>query len=434
MSSAPISADLARPSLSARRHVGRRRRQFRALLGMRRAGRAVPLRSRRPARAAAHRAAGAHRPRLALLPAGSAPGHALRLPRARPVSPGEGHRFNAHKLLLDPYAQADRRPLQLERRACSATRWATARRDLSFDRRDSARGMPKCRVVDPAFTWGDDRPPAVPWTTRSSTSCTCAASPAAPGRSPALRGTYAGLATAPVIDYLKRSRRHDGRAAAGPRLRRRPPPASKRACATTGATTRIGFFAPDDALFGVAARSTSSRRWSRRCTRQASRSSSTSSTTTPPKATSSARRCRFRGIDNAAYYRLAEDRALLRRLHRLRQHAQHAASARAADGHGLAALLGHRDARRRLPLRPRVDAGARARTRSTRSAASSTSSARTRCSHGSSSSPSRGTSARRLPGRQLSAGLGGMERPLPRHHARVLEGRRRPRRRSSRSG
>ena len=46
----------------------------------------------------------------------------------------------------------------------------------------------------------------------------------------------------------------------------------------------------------------------RPCTRPASRSSSTSSTTTPPRATTSARRCRFRGIDNAAYYRLVDGR------------------------------------------------------------------------------------------------------------------------------
>src|SRR6185369_6448707 len=77
--------------------------------------------------------------------------------------------------------------------------------DLSFDRRDSAAGMPKSMVIDPAFTWGSDRAPRIPWhesviyeahvkgfTMRHSEVPT------------ALRGTYAGLATAPVIDYLKR--------------------------------------------------------------------------------------------------------------------------------------------------------------------------------------------------------------------------------------
>jgi glycogen operon protein len=79
-----------------------------------------------------------------------------------PYDPARGHRFNHHKLLLDPYARA----------LAGAFRWSdahfgyrlgSARADLSFDRRDSARGMPKCQVVDPAFTWGEDRPPRTPW-------------------------------------------------------------------------------------------------------------------------------------------------------------------------------------------------------------------------------------------------------------------------------
>ncbi len=69
----------------------------------------------------------------------------------------------------------------------------------------------------------------------------------------------------------------------------------------------------------------------------------------------------LRGIDNAAYYRLVPDEpALLRRLHRLRQQPQHAAPAYHPADHGQPALLGAGDARRRLPLRPRPDAGARA--------------------------------------------------------------------------
>ena len=59
--------------------------------------------------------------------------------------------------------------------------------------------------------------------------------------------------------------------------------------------------------------------------------------------------------------------ALLLRHHRLRQHAQPAPPARAADGHGLAALLGRGVPRRRLPLRPRHDARPRLRRSSTTS-------------------------------------------------------------------
>jgi len=121
-----------------------------------------------------------------------------------PYRPDEGHRFNPHKLLVDPYA----------REIVGGLRWHDAlygytigsrRADLSFDRRDSAPYMPKCRVVDPAFTWGDDRRPSVPWDemviyelhVRGFTM----RNPAIP---PGQRGTYAALGSATVVDYLKR--------------------------------------------------------------------------------------------------------------------------------------------------------------------------------------------------------------------------------------
>jgi isoamylase len=121
-----------------------------------------------------------------------------------PYRPEAGLRFNSHKLLLDPYA----------RNIVGTLRWHDAlfgytighkRGDLSFDRRDSAAAMPKCKIVEPAFSWGDDRPPRVPWHqtviyelhVRGFTM----QHPEVP---PHLRGTYAGLVTAPVIDHLKR--------------------------------------------------------------------------------------------------------------------------------------------------------------------------------------------------------------------------------------
>ena len=121
-----------------------------------------------------------------------------------PYEPERGHRFNSHKLLLDPYAKA----------SMGVVRWSDAlygyrvnspREDLSFDRRDSHAGVPKCRVVDTAFTWGDDRPPCTPWTdtviyelhVRGYTLNH-------PDVPPQLRGTYAALGSAPVIEYLQR--------------------------------------------------------------------------------------------------------------------------------------------------------------------------------------------------------------------------------------
>ncbi|MDE0946255.1 MAG: glycogen debranching enzyme GlgX, partial [Sphingobium sp.] len=77
-------------------------------------------------------------------------------------APEEGHRFNANKLLLDPYA----------RKLSGPVRWTDAlhgyqvrskREDLSFDRRDSALAMPKAVVVDDHFDWSRDVKPNTPW-------------------------------------------------------------------------------------------------------------------------------------------------------------------------------------------------------------------------------------------------------------------------------
>ena len=119
-----------------------------------------------------------------------------------PYDPANGHRFNHHKLLLDPYAKA----------LAGALRWSDVnygyrvgggRNDLGFDRRDNATGMPKCVVLDTAFTWGDDRAPSIPWMrtvfyelhVRGFTMLH-------PGVAPAVRGSFAGLASAAPIEHL----------------------------------------------------------------------------------------------------------------------------------------------------------------------------------------------------------------------------------------
>ena len=137
------------------------------------------------------------------------------LPEARPgllygyrvhgrYDPAAGQRFNAHKLLLDPYA----------RDIVGALAWSDAHfgyriggrgGDLTADRRDSAPGMPRCRVIDPAFTWGDDRPPRTPWhETIIYELHVKGFTRLHPEVAPALRGTYAALASAPVIEHLQR--------------------------------------------------------------------------------------------------------------------------------------------------------------------------------------------------------------------------------------
>jgi glycogen operon protein len=120
-----------------------------------------------------------------------------------PYEPERGHRFNHHKLLLDPYAKA----------LFGAFRWTDAhygyragdkREDLSFDRRNNASGMPKCCVVDTAHTWGDDTPLRTPW---DDTLIYEAHLRGFTVRHPEVRedlqGTFAGLASPAPIRHLR---------------------------------------------------------------------------------------------------------------------------------------------------------------------------------------------------------------------------------------
>ena len=121
-----------------------------------------------------------------------------------PYRPEQGHRFNPNKLLLDPYAKSLTGTVNWSD-ANFGYRIGHARADLSMDRRDSAAGMPKCRVIDPAFTWGDDRRPNVSWhDTVIYELHVKGYTMQHPEVPPQLRGTYAGLASAPVIEHLRR--------------------------------------------------------------------------------------------------------------------------------------------------------------------------------------------------------------------------------------
>jgi glycogen operon protein len=120
-----------------------------------------------------------------------------------PWDPNNGHRFNPAKLLLDPYAKA----------IDGTVRWSDAlfgyeighaELDLARDDRDSAGGVPKSVVVETAFTWGDDRPLRTPWNEtiiyEVHVKGITARHPDVPQH---LRGTYAGLASPAVLDHLR---------------------------------------------------------------------------------------------------------------------------------------------------------------------------------------------------------------------------------------
>ena len=121
-----------------------------------------------------------------------------------PYAPEQGHRFNPHKLLLDPYARMIEGPLRWSD-AHFGYRVGSRREDLAIDTRDNATGALKSRVVDPAFSWGDDRPPRIPLKdTIVYEAHVKGLTELHPDVPPQLRGTYAGLASAPVIEYLLR--------------------------------------------------------------------------------------------------------------------------------------------------------------------------------------------------------------------------------------
>jgi isoamylase len=119
-----------------------------------------------------------------------------------PFEPSAGHRFNAHKIVMDPYAKAIGRPVHWDD-SMFGYRVGDATADLSVDTRDNAPHAPLAAVVDPAFTWGDDRPPRTPWhKTVIYEMHVKGFSKLHPEIPMPLRGTYEALTTEPAIDHL----------------------------------------------------------------------------------------------------------------------------------------------------------------------------------------------------------------------------------------
>jgi len=121
-----------------------------------------------------------------------------------PYEPQRGLRFNPRKLLLDPYARSIAGTLRWSD-AHFGYRVGSKREDLVADERDSAFGMPKCQVVDSAFTWGNDRRPNTPWNDTVIYELHVKGFTINhPGVPPQLRGKYAALGTPAVLDHLRR--------------------------------------------------------------------------------------------------------------------------------------------------------------------------------------------------------------------------------------
>ena len=120
-----------------------------------------------------------------------------------PYEPLKGHRFNPHKLLMDPYAKAHMGELKWGPELFGYT-VGHPDADLSFDERDSAPFVPKCVVVDSQFEWKQPKNVRVPWDqtifyethVRGFTQ----RHPAVPEH---LRGTFAGLGQDEVIRHIR---------------------------------------------------------------------------------------------------------------------------------------------------------------------------------------------------------------------------------------
>ena len=120
-----------------------------------------------------------------------------------PYDPARGQRFNHHKLLLDPYAKSLRGALQWDD-ALFGYVVGHEQQDLSFDQRDSAAFMPRCEVIDPAFTWGQAPPPQRLWhETIIYEMHVRGFSMRHPAVAEAARGTFGGLSTPALITYLR---------------------------------------------------------------------------------------------------------------------------------------------------------------------------------------------------------------------------------------
>ncbi len=119
-----------------------------------------------------------------------------------PYDPRSGHRFNPHKVVVDPYARSVARSVRWDD-SLFGYRIGDANGDLSFDTRDNAAYCPLAAIVDTAFTWGDDRPPRTPWhKTVIYEMHVKGFSRLHPAIPHALRGTYEALTTEHAIEHL----------------------------------------------------------------------------------------------------------------------------------------------------------------------------------------------------------------------------------------
>jgi glycogen operon protein len=120
-----------------------------------------------------------------------------------PYHPAAGHRFNPNKIVLEPYAKAIGRTI-LWHDSMHGYQVGDPEADLSFDDRDNAEYSLLGSVIDPAFTWGGDRRPQTPWNETVIYELHVKGFTYRNARLPeAMRGTYAGLGSDEAIRHIQ---------------------------------------------------------------------------------------------------------------------------------------------------------------------------------------------------------------------------------------
>ncbi|MFK0333820.1 glycogen debranching protein GlgX [Rhizobium sp. NPDC090275] len=121
-----------------------------------------------------------------------------------PYDPENGHRFNANKLLLDPYARELVGDIEWNE-AHFSYELLSEDKDLTFDTRDSAPFTPKARVIDPnALDWQDIKRPCIPWSKTIVYETHVKGFTQLNSSIPQeLRGTFDGLGHKAAVDYIK---------------------------------------------------------------------------------------------------------------------------------------------------------------------------------------------------------------------------------------
>ena len=121
-----------------------------------------------------------------------------------PYAPQEGHRFNASKVVIDPYARAIAGKVLWGPEMFAYPLGGPAE-DLKRDYQDNVALMPKCVVVDPAFDWKDDHPLRIPLADSVIYEVHVAGFTKLWEIVPKeIRGSYSGICSPAAIDYLKK--------------------------------------------------------------------------------------------------------------------------------------------------------------------------------------------------------------------------------------